>query len=209
MDIFGEKWRNHAVKIADNWKSKVSNDDVVLIPGDISWAMTLKDAREDLHFISMLPGIKVFLKGNHDYWWNSVTQLRTVLPERCYCIQNDSVTIGDYSFGGTRLWSDPSVEPGEEHVKIYKREIGRLEMSLKSMPEGKRRVVMLHFPPMNEQHQDNDVTALVERYGVETVVYGHLHGKAHYCSFNGERNGVKYRLVASDYLDFDPLCISD
>lgn len=207
MDIFGDRWQNHAERIASNWKAKVSDEDVVLIPGDISWAMTLREAEDDLRFVSELPGTKLLLKGNHDYWWNSVTQLRCALPDGMRCIQNDSVTIGDISFGGTRLWSDPSIAPDEKDVKIYNRELSRLEMSLKSMPSGTEKVVMLHFPPMDEHHRDNGVTALLEQYGVRFCVYGHLHGKAHYGAFNGERNGVVYKLVAADYLNFDPLQI--
>lgn len=207
MDIFGTGWIDHADTIRNNWQKNVSDSDIVLVPGDISWAMQLTEAKTDLDFIASLNGTKILLRGNHDYWWNSVTQLRSILDKTVYCIQNDCLTIEDFSFGGTRMWGIPNDDSTKEDIKIYRRELGRMKMSLDQMPTGKRRIVMLHFPPTNEKHEENELTKLMEEYEIETVVYGHLHAKSHYSAFNGVLNGVRYQLCACDYLGFKPIQI--
>lgn len=207
MDVFGDLWKDHACLIREYWQQTVSEGDIVLIPGDISWAMQLKEAKSDLDFIASLNGRKILLRGNHDYWWNSVTQLRSCIDPSIFCIQNDCITLEGYSFSGTRMWTIPEENSAPEDIKIYQRELGRLKMSLDRMPAGTHRIVMMHYPPMNERHEDNEVTKMMQNYSVETVVYGHLHGKAHYAAFNGERNGISYKLCSSDFLEFKPLLI--
>ena len=214
MDIFGAAWENHAERLRAAWSETVGEEDLVLVPGDISWAMTLENAKPDLAFLGALPGKKLLLRGNHDYWWSSATKVRTFLPEGMRIIQNDALVYGDFVIGGSRGWTFPGGEPlpGAEESRdrhIYTRELMRMEMSLAAMPAGRRRVFMTHFPPCDRAHPDTEVTALMERYGVETVVYGHLHGPSHRMAFIGEHNGVRYAFAAADYLDFRPLCIAE
>lgn len=204
MHVFGSVWENHAERLAEAWKQSVGAEDLVLIPGDISWAMRLSDAAADLAFIDALPGTKVLLRGNHDYWWNTVTQVRGRLPPSMHAIQNDSLVFGRYAVGGTRLWTLPNAQYTPQDEKIYTRELIRLELSLQSMPAEAEKIVMLHFPPFDERHGDTQATALLERYGVRCAVYAHLHGKAHRAAYTGEKNGVEYVFTAADYLLFQP-----
>lgn len=204
MNVFGSKWDNHFERICDDWASKVGKDDVVLIPGDISWAMHFEDALSDIEAISKLNGFKIIMRGNHDYWWSSLTKLRAVLPEDMYALQNDCIEIGSVSFCGSRGWlcEGNAAFKAEADGKIYQREVMRLEMSLKKAKEGQPIIGMLHFPPFNEKHQPSKFTELFERFNVKNVVYAHLHGKSCRNAFEGVRNGVEYTLCSADHLDF-------
>lgn len=204
MHVFGSAWENHVERLEEAWQRTVLPEDTVLIPGDISWAMHLPDAAADLAFIGRLNGTKLLLRGNHDYWWSSLTQVRRALPPSVYAIQNDAMRIGGYAIGGTRLWNPPAPQSAPEDQKIYARELARLELSLRSMPEDCERLVMLHFPPFDEKHGDTPATELLERYGVRHAVYAHLHGRAHRAAYTGEKNGVQYTFAAADYLEFVP-----
>lgn len=205
MDLFGAAWENHPERIMERWNDIVSDGDLVLIPGDISWAMHLNEAIPDLEFIGALRGTKVLMRGNHDYWWSSLSKVRSALPSGVLAIQNDSLRMGSVAIGGSRGWTYPGGDaPDAEDAKIYERELGRLRLSLSSMPEGTDRIAMLHYPPFLERNGDSPVTALLEEFGVSDAVYGHLHGPAHKGVFEGEKNGVNYHLVAADYLDFTP-----
>lgn len=206
MNKFGSHWDAHEMRIKESWLQQVKDEDLVLIPGDISWAMYLEDAKVDLGFIDALPGHKMFVRGNHDYWWKSITKLNKMSPTMNF-IQNNSFMYDDIVVCGTRGWLCPNeYQFTEEDEKIYTHEINRLELSLKhSMQYGedKFRLVMLHYPPTNDQHHASGFTQLLEQYNVNLVVYGHLHGQA---SFNqglqGTYNGVEYMLTSADYLDF-------
>ncbi len=203
MDIFGEHWEGHVEKIVEDWQSRVTQEDIVLIPGDISWAMTLDEAKEDLALLGRLPGKAVLLRGNHDYWWSSISRLRANLPEGVFAIQNDAIKIDDYIFCGSRGWTYPL--DNEEDEKIYKRELERLSLSLKSMQrlrKDEQVIALLHFPPTDVTGEDSAVTDLLEEYGVDQVVYGHLHGPGGQMSFDGAKNGIQYHFVACDALDF-------
>lgn len=208
MDVFGAHWENHWMRICDAWRERVSPDDAVLIPGDISWAMTLEQAMGDLADIAGLPGTKVLLRGNHDYWWGGLARVRSALPKSMRALQNDAVRIGDLTICGTRGWTCPgsSSWEGAGDEKIYLRELVRLRLSLdaaRRLPDGPL-VAMLHFPPFNERLEPSGYTKLLEEYGVRFAVYGHLHALAPCAAFEGERNGVLYRMVSCDYLDFKP-----
>lgn len=205
MDVFGEAWRDHANRLQAAWRETVQAEDWVLIPGDISWAMQLEAAMPDLLFLAELPGNKLLLRGNHDYWWSSRSKVNAALPAGMHTLQNDSRRIGDVAVCGTRGWNCPGA-PGftEADQAIYARELMRLEMSLQAAEPDADKLVMLHFPPFNERKQASGFTELIERYGVKTVVYAHLHGAAHNNAFEGERNGVRYILAAGDYLGFRP-----
>ena len=214
MDVFGPNWKDHFLKISADWREKVSAEDIVLIPGDISWAMQLAEALPDLNAIAQLPGHTVILKGNHDYWWCSLTQLRSSLPENITVIQNDAWDAGFCVFCGTRGWGIPgSEEEKEQDVKIYRREVGRLEMSLKEakrIAEGRPVFALMHYPPvLPEMLKDGtDFTRLLTDYGVTRCVYGHLHGQSVRRGIHRFYKGVRYDLVSCDSLDFKLLDVS-
>lgn len=207
MDVFGAHWENHFDRIRADWRARVSEDDTVLIPGDISWAMQMRDALDDLARIDEMPGCKLILKGNHDYWWSSITQLRQALPPGIRAIQNDAVDVGEAVVCGSRGWVFPTgASPlSPEDQKICQREQLRLEMSLQAgekLAAGRPLVVMMHYPPLYDMERDTCFTALLEKHPVHTVVYGHLHGAGIRVGFTGEHRGVRYRLVSCDSLDF-------
>lgn len=207
MDIFGGKWQDHDAQIKENWKRLVKEQDMVLIPGDISWAMTLEEALSDLEFIHELPGQKIFIKGNHDYWWQSVSQLNDLYQDM-YFLQNTSYPIGDYGICGSRGWTCPGeIELDKHDTKIYNREVKRLELSLEHASKlgCKKMIVMLHYPPTNEKKDPSLFTKLFEQYPVEQVVYGHLHGEESFDkSLRGVHRGINYTLVSADAISFCP-----
>ncbi len=208
MDIFGQHWDHHMDTIRENWLETVAPSDTVLIPGDISWAMQFNDAKADLQSIAALPGTKILLRGNHDYWWSSITKLRSFLPEGMLALQNDSVAVGGRAVCGTRGWTFPTeaFPLDEQETKIYQRELIRLRMALDhAAGRGLPIVAMTHFPPLLKDCRDTAFTALLEEYGVKLCVYGHLHGVGIRSGFNGEHNGVSYRLTSCDALGFAPV----
>ncbi|HQE10525.1 MAG: metallophosphoesterase [Dethiobacteria bacterium] len=209
MDIFGPCWENHAEKIAANWRRLVGGDDLVIVAGDISWAMQLSEAAADLNWIASLPGRKLLLRGNHDYWWSSISKVRAALPPGMAALQNDHYVFEDWAICGSRGWICPGEEgfDSEHDEKIYRREIGRLELSLESARlAGRERIVAaLHYPPFNRQGSPSGFTELLERYGVSYCVYGHIHDEGRDRLFQGERGGVNYIFVAADGVDFTPV----
>ncbi len=212
MDIFGGAWENYTDKIKENWKSKVTENDVVLIAGDISWAMKLEEAVSDLKWLDELPGKKIIIKGNHEYWWNSISAVREILPSSVFAIQNDALKMGRFVFCGTRGWTVP--ESGkvfsDEDLKIYKRETERLKLTLlsakKLMEQGDELVLMMHFPPFASDKEETEFTKLFEQYGVSTVVFGHIHGRTN-CPLIYNKNGVKYYFTSTDHINNDPVLI--
>jgi len=207
MDIFGRKWENHWEKIKHNWRELVQDEDVVLIPGDISWAMKLHQALVDLNAIGELPGRKIIVRGNHDYWWNSISKIRDNLPLGMYIIQNDSVFLEGIHFCGTRSWDMPGgKDDAEDDLKIFKRELERLKMSLSTAKSAENIIVLLHFPPFNEKGKPSEMLEIMNEYKVSHVVYGHLHGHS-YKAIEGNIDGINYHLVSCDYLDFIPKLI--
>lgn len=206
MNVFGEQWDRHFERISEDWRRRVEPEDLVLVPGDISWAMHLKDALGDLEAIGHLPGRKVLLRGNHDYWWSSISRVREALLPGCYALQNDSLVLDGVAVCGTRGWVIPG-EPGisAEDDRIYARELLRLEMTLRSArsrADGRPLIAMMHFPPLMENRRDTGFTRLLEGYGVAHVVYGHLHGKSLASAFRGALRGVCYHQVSCDGLGF-------
>ena len=181
MNIFGKVWDNYLDEIKLE-AQKLDDDDVLLIAGDISWAMTLEEAIPDLEFIGSLKGQKILIRGNHDYWWKSISAVRNVLPSGVYALQNDCLKIGNVVFAGSRGWTTP--EPGcvlpSADQKIYDREILRLRMGLveakKQRGENDKLVVMCHYPPFNSTFAKTPFTDMFDEFGVDAVVYGHLHG---------------------------------
>lgn len=203
MNIFGPVWENYLEEIEQSWNENVEENDVVLIPGDISWAMKLIDAIPDLEFISKFKGKKIILRGNHDYWWSSISGVRRELPSNMFAIQNDAIKIGDYIFCGTRGWTVPEVgHKTQEDEKIYKREVIRLELSLldakRLQTNNEKIIVMMHYPPFNSKVEDSDFTKTIEKFNVEKVVYGHLHSYDKKQKLVLTKNNVTYYLTSCD-----------
>ena len=202
MNIFGEVWDNYLDQIESSWEENVSDDDVVLICGDISWAMKMSDVQPDIDYIGNLRGKKVIIRGNHDYWWSSISALRSMLPVGMFAVQNDSVRIGNAVICGSRGWLCEDDHTGPDDKKIYDRELIRMRLSLDSakaiMQDGDSLVVMTHYPPFNFKAEPNAFTRLFEEYGVSAVVYGHLHGKNARAIPMIERGGIKYYLSSCD-----------
>jgi predicted phosphohydrolase len=207
MDIFGEAWRGHVERLAANWRRVVTDDDVVLVPGDISWAMKLAEAAPDLQWLAALPGRKVLLRGNHDYWWEAIGKVRAALPARMIALQNDHVVLDGVVIGGARGWNLPTADgAGDNDARIYARERQRLAMSFEKAPPDLPRIAMLHFPPALNGADDPGFTDILERLGVRVCVYGHLHGASdHRLGLQGEQRGVRYVLCAADAIDFTPV----
>jgi predicted phosphohydrolase len=205
MDKFGEKWTDYTAKIEANWHATVREEDVVLIGGDISWAMHLPEAKEDLDWISNLPGHKYLIKGNHDFWWTSLKKMTQSHPHLRF-VFNNGFQQKNIAIAGTRGWICPNTkEFTSEDLKIYQRELLRLENSLKQAvkEEPEHLIAMIHYPPTNDSFEDSGFTNLFEAYGVSHVIYGHLHTPEGFkVGFTGEKNGVMYHLTSCDYLDF-------
>ena len=200
MDIFGPGWEGHWDKIRDDWRSKVGADDVVLLAGDLSWAMSLDEALPDIAEVGELPGVKFILRGNHDYWWSAIGKVRQSLPEGMYAVQNDCIRCGKLLVCGSRLWTIGS--SAEEDVKIVEREFLRLTLSLDAMrkmrEEGDKVVVMTHYPPFDASFADNRFTDLIAEYAPDAVVYGHLHGKDARARLVVDKRGIPYYLTSCD-----------
>ena len=207
MDIFGDKWTGHWDKIKDDWQSRVKSEDVVLMPGDISWAMKLSEAKTDLDEICAMPGRKIMLKGNHDYWWSSLAQVEALLTNDTYIIQNNSIVFENCVFAGSRGWYFPEYKAysKEKDEKLYLREAGRLRLSLscakKTAPE-KELICMMHFPPSDAAGTRTLFTDVFEEFGAKKVVYGHLHSVNETNLLSGFLRGVKYTPAACDFNDF-------
>lgn len=207
MDVFGENWTDYMTKIKEAWLEVVSEEDYVLIPGDTCWATHLEKAITDLTWIDDLPGKKIIIRGNHDYWWETLAKMNPLFESITF-LHNTYTTIGDLAICGTRGWLSPNETAfTEQDDKIYKRECHRLKLSLdKAKADGYDKIlVMLHYPPTNDQKDRSPIQDILEDYMVSEVVYGHLHTR--YCwhlSLTGCVDNVNYHLVSSDFLNFMP-----
>ncbi len=212
MDIFGENWVNHANKIKENWLQKIEDKDIVLIPGDISWAMRFDDALTDLKWINDLPGKKVLIRGNHDYWWSSPGKMNKLF-DNMFFLQNNYYIYNNYAICGSRGWICPNEVKFDDHdEKIYKRELHRLNLSIESAKKDgyNQYIVMTHYPPTNDKFEPSGFTEIYREYGVEKVVYGHLHGIDSFkMGINETSEGVEYNLVSCDFINFNPCKIMD
>ncbi len=206
MDVFGDHWLKHHEKIQENWIKQVSEEDTVLIAGDISWAMKLEEAMVDLKWIHQLPGKKILIRGNHDYWWSSINKLNQLFDNLDF-LQHNFFIYQDYAICGTRGWTCPNpFKFTEQDDKIYNREAQRLKASIEGAKKAgyDKIIVMLHYPPTNDHFEPSLFTEMVEYYKVEKVVYGHLHGEESYLAgLQGLYGGVEYHLVSCDFLNFD------
>jgi len=207
MDIFGPKWENYLDILKENWQSTVKPEDLVLIPGDISWAMYINEAEEDFRFLHDLNGIKLISKGNHDYWWETLQKLNKYVDEKGFSsihFLHNSVYVHD-NIAICAAKGYPDNGKSEEDQKLYRREVNRLQLSLDMAKKSGANIiyVMLHYPPM----LGSDFARLMEEYGVSRCLYGHLHGASHQMAIEGLYGGVEYKLVSADYLRFKPLLL--
>ena len=204
MDVFGDGWSGYWDNIREDWKNKVGEDDVVLIAGDVSWAMRLEDALPDLDEIGELPGKKVILRGNHDYWWQSYSRLTGSLPFGMYAVQNNAVRIGNLLVCGSRLWSLGA--EGEHDKAMIKREELRLRLALndaqRQRKDGDKVAVMVHYPPFDVSFADSLYTSAISEFDVTAVVYGHLHGKDVRAKKVVDKKGVNYYLTSCDLVGY-------
>jgi uncharacterized protein len=210
MDRFGDHWRGHDRKIFDSWARLAQDDDLFLIVGDTSWAMRLDQALPDLNRIGAMRGRKLMLKGNHDYWWESLTKMRRVVDPSIDFLQASSVIINRIAIAGTRGWTCPNDSFFEaQDQKIYEREVGRLGAALQSLKgragEYDRLVVALHYPPTNDRHEMSGFTELIDEFEADACIYGHLHGEATRTALRGLRYKTVYYLVSADAIDFTPV----
>lgn len=207
MDVFGVGWEGHLDKIKSDWQSKVSDDDIVLLCGDTSWGTVLEEGLFDLNALKDLKGKKVFIRGNHDYWWNGITKLRDAAPDGSfYFLQNDCVKFGNVIICGSRGWSCPGSADYTEHdEKLYAREAERFKLCFKAVEkvreEGDLLVVMIHYPPVSPKLQDTLFSDLFRQNGVNKVVFGHIHGQS-YFPLRSVKDGIEYVLTSCDKVGF-------
>jgi predicted phosphohydrolase len=209
MDVFGPHWKEHPERIAAAWDAAVAPGDTVLLPGDLTWARNLDEARVDLAWIGARPGVKFLLRGNHDGWWSTLAKVRRALPPGCHALQNDAFDLGGRVLVGARGWTapdDPMAAP--EDATIFVRELARLRLSIadadRRFGRDRPRVAMLHYPPWIEGRAPTDVVDVLRQGGVRTCVYGHLHGADHALGVQGEKDGIRFHLVAADAIGFAP-----
>ena len=209
MDVFGDRWENHAEKLLQGF-SCVEEGDLTVLCGDLSWGMNFEEAREDFLFIDRLPGKKVILKGNHDYWWSTAAKARRFFAENGITsidiLHNNCYFYQDIAVCGTRGWFYEEETGAAHDKKIMLRELGRLETSLKAAGD-REKLVFLHYPPIYQKYECPEILALLKEHGVRLCCYGHIHGQGCRLSFNGWRDGTEYRLISADHVNFTPVKI--
>lgn len=212
MDVF-PGWEGYIERLESNWRSAVGENDVVVLAGDTSWAMKLENCEEDFAFLQSLPGKKLMIKGNHDYWWCTRKKMESFITEKGFLtlgfIHNDACIAEGLALCGTRSWG---MEPDEEHdEKVMLREEGRLRASLeyaKNKEEGAERIAFLHYPPINASRQCDGIVKTMKEYGVKQCFYGHLHGNSLKYATQGNHDGITYKLISADALGFCPVKIN-
>ena len=210
MEVFGEAWRDYVDRIREAF-SKLNSDDVTVLCGDLSWGMSLEESLADLRFINGLPGRKILMKGNHDYWWNTAAKMKRFFAENGLdtldILHNNCHWYGDRALCGTRGWFY-ELDQGGHNEKVLLRELGRLETSLKAAGTAEK-ICFLHYPPLYQGYQCPEILRLLREYGVRECYYGHLHGATQRRAIEGEQYGTAFSLVAADYLQFVPKKICD
>ena len=209
MDVF-PGWNGYVEKLEANWRKLVKPEDTVVLAGDISWSMRLADTRKDFAFLNGLPGHKLIMKGNHDYWWSTANKMNAFFRAEGFdtlrLLHNNSYTVDGYALCGTRGWLFDADEPHDE--KVMNREIGRLRLSLQAAEPGKEKLVFLHYPPVYTGADAPEIVAVLKEYGIRRCFYAHLHGKAIRFAVQGEVDGIRYKLVSADGLHFCPYKIT-
>ena len=226
MEVFGPQWHSYTDKIQQNWHNTVHTDDLVLIAGDISWALTIEQVKKDLEWIDKLPGKKIIIKGNHDYWWTSYNKVQKILPSSITALQNNALLYNGIAIGGARLWDsaeynfdqyinfvkNPLENTKEKNIqkelqeKIFQKELHRLRLSLSQMSEkAYLRIAMTHYPPISADLSSSQAAEILEEYNIDICVFGHLHAIKENVSFFGKKRNTQYFLTSCDYLQFMPL----
>ncbi len=209
MDVF-PGWHNYVQRIKENWCAKITDADTVVLPGDISWGMSLQQALMDFEFIDSLPGHKILLKGNHDYWWNTKNKVTNFFDAHglntLEILNNNSIVVDNIAVCGSRGWLFENGEPADE--KIINREAIRLELSISEAEKtGKQPIVFLHYPPVYGENESPQILDVLVRHHISRCYYGHVHDSACRYAIDGTYLGIKFYLVSSDYLNFDPLLV--
>jgi len=205
MEVFGPAWENYIARIAESL-SALTDEDTLILAGDTSWGMSMEEAEADFRFLDQFPGRKLLLKGNHDYWWNTVSKMKRFLEERGIrsldFLHNNCFFYGDYALCGTRGWFLEE-EQKPHNAKVLNREVLRLEASLQAAGE-RPKLCFLHYPPLYQGYECPEILAVLERHRVQSCCYGHLHGPAIRRRLEGERFGTAFSLISADYLGFIP-----
>lgn len=206
MDIFGGNWTGYMEKLKEGM-SVITEEDTTVLLGDLSWALSLEESTADFAWINEIPGKKIILKGNHDYWWSTAAKFKKFCDANGFSdmeiLNNNCFEYEDWAICGTRGWFFEEDRSGAHDEKVFKRELCRLEASLKAAGE-KHKMVFLHYPPKYKGYECGEILALLEKYEVRRCFYGHLHGGSHKLAMEGLWDGVEYRLVSADYLNFKP-----
>ena len=207
MDIFGTNWKDYEEKIKQDWMAKVTENDLVVLPGDFSWAMYLEETSKDFEFINKLPGKKILLKGNHDYWWTTVTNMKNYIKKQGFTnidfLHNNSYLFDDKIICGTKGWN---ISEDEEDIKLTERETQRLELSIKTGIEqfgkDKEIIVFMHYPPVIKNNLNTTYISIMKKYRIKKCYYGHLHGNSINEAVEGNVNGIELKLVSADGVNF-------
>ena len=225
MDIFGGRWANYMEKIKNNWQQVVNQEDYVIIPGDVSWATYIENAYEDFSFIEQLPGKKIISKGNHDYWWTTASKLNKYMEQNNFktisFLHNNAFLIEDVVICGTRGWKCPGDDDfKKDDDKIYKREVERLKLSLRSAEQlaytkqnkesvevAAEKIVFIHYPPITQKSPETGFLEVLRDFNVKKCFFGHLHGEGIKGALEGNIFGIEFKLISADYLDFLPVSI--
>lgn len=207
MSIFNG-WEDHVEKLSENWDKTVSENDVVVIPGDTSWGISLDEAKADFAYINSLKGTKIISKGNHDYWWSTASKLNNFLKENKFdtikFLHNNHYAYEGYGICGTRGWINETEVPAD--AKVLAREAQRLEVSINSaLSENLEPIVFLHYPPIYGNEYNYGILDVMYKYKIKKCYYGHLHGKAHKYAVCGERDGIEFELISGDFVQFCPI----
>lgn len=206
MDVFGGNWVGYMQKLKEGI-SMIGPEDTTVLLGDLSWALDLQQAKEDFAWIHEIPGRKIILKGNHDYWWSTAAKFYKFCGQNGFSDQwilnNNHYAYGDWAICGTRGWFFEEERSGQQDEKVFRRELIRLEASLKSAGDMEK-MVFLHYPPKYKGYECGEILELLHRYQVRRCFYGHLHGASHGLAMEGQWDGIEYRLVSADYLRFKP-----
>lgn len=211
MDIFGGRWEGYMDKLREGL-SVLTPDDTIVLLGDLSWALDMEGAKEDFSFIHSIPGRKLIVKGNHDYWWSTASKFEKFCLENgfedMYLLHNNCHYYKGVALCGTRGWFFEEEKEGTHDEKVFRRELGRLETSLKAAGESEK-ICFLHYPPRYRGYTCPEILDLLAAYGVKDCYYGHLHGDSHKLALQGESAGISYWLAAADYLNFKPMKIME
>ena len=207
MDVFGSEWKNHTEKLRENFAA-LQAEDLTVLCGDLSWGMGLEETLPDFLFVDALPGKKILLKGNHDFWWTTAAKTKRFFAEHGIetidVLNNNFFTYGDFALCGTRGWFYEEETGGEHDKKIMRREIMRLETSLKAAGD-REKLVFLHYPPLYQNYRCEEILALLKEHNVRLCCYGHIHGKGCRGAFTGWHDGTEYKLVSADAVNFSPV----